>query len=174
MNTTIKIKTKTFQIVCEPKPDKERDYVGSAPEAMDILKPIFAGEDADQEHFVVLFLDTSRHVKGYKVLFHGKVDSCTIPVEMILRNALLFGSTAIMIAHNHPSGTLEPSPEDLKLTECIYAYGKFLNIDLVDAFLVSPTGECYSFLQHSIYFDGYELNLRYNKKCHHPDGGRFR
>lgn len=97
-----------------------------------ILKGIYNGLDADQEHFCVLALDNKNHVRAYKVLFSGSMTNSIVDPKIVFRTALLLGVTGIIIAHNHPAGDPEPSPEDHQITEQIAQGAALLNITFKD------------------------------------------
>ena len=66
--------------------------------------------DFKQENFIVLYLDTKNKLIKSEVLFKGGLNGCLIDPKTIFRNALLNNANSIIIAHNHPSGSLEPGP----------------------------------------------------------------
>ncbi len=61
----------------------------------------------------MLMLNLSGEVTGYKVLASEKQDSVEVDPKIVFRNALLLGAAGIILAHNHPSGNVEPSKNDL-------------------------------------------------------------
>lgn len=109
----------------------------SAPDtAVPILKAVFENLDADQEHFVILALDKGNQVKGFKVVHTGGIDETAVDVKCVLRYALLFGATGIILAHNHPSGRLVASPEDRAITNKIQQAAGLLNLAVLDHIIV--------------------------------------
>ena len=114
--------------IAEPRNSK----TNSLAQAVAILRGIYADLDADQEHFCLLALDNKNHVRGYKVLFSGGMNSSLIDVKVVFRTALLFGATRIIVAHNHPSGDPKPSSDDHTITEEIARAGWFMHIPLND------------------------------------------
>ena len=85
-------------VLHQREPEFPPTKIDSSSTAIPILKAIFGNLDADQEHFVVLFLNNANRVTGAKVLFSGAMDKANVDTRVILRNALLFGATAIIIA----------------------------------------------------------------------------
>jgi DNA repair protein RadC len=69
-----------------------------------------------------------------------------VMVDQILmfRNALLLGARSIIVAHNHPDGSLAPSAQDLVLTKSLIEAGQILNIEVLDHIIVTPRGTCAS------------------------------
>lgn len=90
-----------------------------------------APDDA-REHFRVLFL-TARHIPiGVHTVSIGCLTASLVHPREVFRPAILAGSAAIVISHNHPSGDPEPSAEDLALTRRLAAAGTLLGIELLD------------------------------------------
>jgi DNA repair protein RadC len=86
----------------------------------------------EQEHFVVLFLDTRNRVIGRETLYVGNLNSTHIRVCEVFRNATRCNSAAVIVAHNHPTGDASPSPEDVEVTRQLSQAGKLLDIELLD------------------------------------------
>ena len=140
-------KLKTIQIkVSDPVEDTR---LTGPEDAVMLLRSIYEPLDDDQEHFVVLFLSAGRRgvVTGFKVLFSGAQSCILTDVKVIFRNALLFGATAIVLAHNHPSGDLEPNEADVSITKRCVEAGRLLGIQVVDHIIISPGGEWVSLKQ---------------------------
>ena len=93
-----------------------------------------------REHFLVVFLDTSFHIINYKCLFIGTSNASLVYPRDILKEAILLGSTQIILAHNHPSGTLIPSEADIAITEKIIDAAKLMDIRVVDHIIVTSDG----------------------------------
>lgn len=102
-----------------------------------VLKGLYEKLDHDQEHFIVLFLNSANHLIGYKILFTGSQNSSVVDPKIVYRNAILFGAQQIILAHNHPSGNLLASPEDRIITRQIAKVGRFHNIKLLDHIIVT-------------------------------------
>jgi DNA repair protein RadC len=104
------------------------------------LKSIYRQLDDDQEHMVMLVLNVSNEVTGFKVIASGTQTSGPADAKIIFRNALMLGATKIVLAHNHPSGNLKPSEADIRFTKKLIEAGKALEIPVVDHFIVSHKG----------------------------------
>jgi len=94
-------------------------------------------EDHAREHFVVLFLDARNHLIGWQIVSIGTADSSLVHAREIFQPAILKGSVSIILSHTHPSGRVEPSREDLLVTERIAKAGEILGIRLMDHVVVS-------------------------------------
>ena len=80
-------------------------------------------KDMAQEFFVVLNLDTAGKVQSLNIASIGTVNQALIHPREVYKPALLSNSAAIVLAHNHPSGTLDPSQEDLQMTDILMSAG---------------------------------------------------
>jgi DNA repair protein RadC len=85
-----------------------------------------------QELFAVLMLDVKNRLLATKILTIGTATETLIHPREIFREIVRQGATKLIIAHNHPSGNLEPSPEDLNLTENLLQGSQYLDIPLLD------------------------------------------
>jgi DNA repair protein RadC len=85
-----------------------------------------------QERFAVVMLDTKNRPLGTKVISIGTATETLAHPREIFRDVIRHGATRLIIAHNHPSGHVEPSPEDLDLTKQLLQAAQILGIPLVD------------------------------------------
>ena len=109
------------------------------------LKNWFSADTlALQEQFVVLYLNRANRVLAAYEVSRGGLTGTVADPRLILSTALKLASSGILVAHNHPSGSLKPSQADLQLTEKIKDGGKLLDIQLVDH-LILTSDEYYSF-----------------------------
>jgi DNA repair protein RadC len=92
--------------------------------------------DADQEHFVLLALDTKKRITGYKVISTGTLNSSLVHPRDVFRAAILLGAASFIVAHNHPSNDTTPSEEDLQVTRRLEEAGKLMGIPLVDQIIL--------------------------------------
>jgi len=99
------------------------------------------------EEFWVAALNSQKEVLGSHCLFRGTVDHCLFHPRDIVRYACLMNACSIIVAHNHPSGNIWPSPEDLALTEQLLTVFLIVEIPLVDH-LILGGGDYFSFLVH--------------------------
>ncbi len=86
----------------------------------------------NQEQFAVLMLDVKNYFLASKILTIGTATETLIHPREIFRETMRQGATKLIIAHNHPSGNLEPSPEDIYLTEQLLQGSQYLDIPLLD------------------------------------------
>jgi DNA repair protein RadC len=85
-----------------------------------------------QEQLNVVLLDTKHRVIGARMVYQGSVNSAQVRVGELFRDAVRLNATAVIFAHNHPSGDPSPSAADISLTAEIVASGKLLDIAVLD------------------------------------------
>jgi DNA repair protein RadC len=85
-----------------------------------------------QERFAVVLLDVKNQLIGTKIITVGTATETLAHPREIFREAIKQGATKLIIGHNHPSGNLEPSPDDLHLTEQLLQGAQYLDIPLLD------------------------------------------
>ena len=103
-----------------------------------------------EERVMMVALDTAAHVLGVFEISHGTVHYSLIsPREIILR-ALVCGASSFVLAHNHPSGSLEPSKDDCKISAAIKNAADIMDIKMLDFIIVSSNGY-YSFATEKIF-----------------------
>lgn len=89
-----------------------------------------------QERFAVLLLDVKHRLLGTRVITIGTATETLAHPRDIFREVLKQGATRLIVAHNHPSGNLEPSPEDIHLTRQLLSGAQFLGIPLLDHLII--------------------------------------
>ena len=117
---------------------QEKLEISNSKLLMDFLKFELLGET--QEVFAVLCLDAHLRKISFKKLFYGSINSCEISMNQLLRFAISQHATSIVIAHNHPFGSAQPSSADLRLTQQIKKACEMVEINLVDRCIISPDG----------------------------------
>ena len=90
----------------------------------------------DQEHLRILLLDIKNYVIASPTIYIGNTDGITIRAKEVFRPAVKANATAIILAHNHPSGDPTPSPEDVQMTRRIVEAGKLLDIKVTDHIII--------------------------------------
>jgi DNA repair protein RadC len=97
-----------------------------------------------QEHFVVLSLDSERHLITKRVVFIGTVDAVIAHPREVYAGAIANYAASIIVAHNHPSGNPNPSSQDIVITKQLIEAGQILDVNLIDHIIVTKEGY-YSF-----------------------------
>ncbi|WP_062308395.1 JAB domain-containing protein [Alicyclobacillus sendaiensis] len=121
-------------LVREGSMASEVKQIRSAEDAYDILRESLDG--IDREHVIVLLLNTKHVVTGINTVSIGSLDSSIVHPREIIKPAILGNSSAILLAHNHPSGDPEPSPEDIAVTRRVHEACKIMGIDLLDHLVI--------------------------------------
>ena len=93
--------------------------------------------ELEREVFGCLFLDSRNRLIEYRQLFMGTVDSCSVYPREVLKAALQTNASAIVLAHNHPSGYAEASQADIKVTKDLKSILVELDIRVLDHFIVA-------------------------------------
>lgn len=113
----------------------EQGYqIRSPMDAANILMPMIG--HMEQEHFVVLYLDTRNRVTDRETLYKGSLNTSLVRVAEVFRGAVRRNIANIIVSHNHPSGDPNPSPEDIALTRRLVKAGKLLEIDMLDHLVI--------------------------------------
>jgi len=96
--------------------------------------------DHRKENFIVLLLNTQQEIIAQEVVSVGTLNTSLVHPREVYQRAIAAGCASIIVAHNHPSGSLEPSTEDLQITKRLQDAGKLLGIELVDHVIISKQG----------------------------------
>ncbi len=163
METIYKIQTVNLRLKVNESPKKKAE---SSEAAVRILRGIYKNLDVDQEHFVMLALDQSSKVTGFKTLFTGGMSQCPIDFKVVFRTALLLGATRIIVAHNHPSGEAVPNAVDKHLTRQLNAAGDTIGIKVLDHIILG-NGRYWSFADKKARDDLIEKGLRELRRMKH-------
>ncbi|NLP35574.1 MAG: DNA repair protein RadC [Clostridiales bacterium] len=101
----------------------------------------------DKEAFVVAFLNTKNRVIDHEVVSVGTINSSLVHPREVFRNAIINKANSVILCHNHPSGDLTPSTEDINITRRLEETGKLLGIKVLDHLIINGINhkELYSF-----------------------------
>ena len=125
----------------------EKIQIRESKDIYKVLQPYLS--DLQTEEFWAVFLNQNNRIVGKARLSAGGINQSVVDVRILFKTALEHLSTAIAIAHNHPSGNLKPSQEDLRITKQIADAGKILNIQLLDHLIISQNAY-FSFADENI------------------------
>ena len=90
----------------------------------------------------VIFLSRQKEVLAYKELFRGGMSMCVVDPRVIWQQAVLIGASALIVGHNHPSGSVAPSEQDREITRRMVAMGEVMSIPLVDHLIIAGNHFC--------------------------------
>ena len=95
--------------------------------------------DNSREHFVALYLNASHQVAAYSIVSIGSANSAPVAPREVFQRAVLTGAISIVVAHNHPSDSTEPSSEDRAVTQRLRDAGQLLGIKVLDHLIVTDS-----------------------------------
>lgn len=113
----------------------EKPQISSSNDAYQILK--FHLAELRTEEFWTIFLNQSNKVIHISQLTQGGINQSIVDIRILFKNALDHFATGIIVAHNHPSGNLKPSSEDIHITKKIKEAGNLMNIQLLDHLIIT-------------------------------------
>ena len=102
------------------------------------------------ESFKILLLNNSNQIKGIYQISQGGITGTLVDMRLLFAVALKSLSVALILAHNHPSGTLKPSQADRNITRKIKTAAEVLDLKILDHLILNPDGEYYSFADEGI------------------------
>ena len=116
-----------------------------------IRKLIESQGQPDREQFCVILLNSKNEIIGLNIVSTGDLTSAKIHPREVLKPAILSNSAAMILCHNHPSGDLSPSPEDIEITKIIVQASKIMGIQVHEHLIISMQDDSYySFADHGI------------------------
>ena len=121
--------------------------IKSADIAFDYFRYIF--KDQKQEYFYVIYLDNKKRVIENKLLFKGTLNQSIVHPREVFKSACILSASSIICVHNHPSGNVEPSREDINLTKRLSEIGILIGIKVVDHLIISYDNY-FSFLENNL------------------------
>lgn len=116
---------------------RERHVIKEPKDALPYVQQI---ADKKQEYFLCLTLNGAGEVIQTRIVTVGLLNSSQVHPREVFADAIADRAAAIIVAHNHPSGQLQPSPEDLAITRRLCEAGQLLGIELLDHLIVTKTG----------------------------------
>jgi DNA repair protein RadC len=116
-------------------------------DVFDLLSPILS--DLPHEEFWILFLNRSNKVINRMKLSQGGISGTVTDVRIVMKKAIECLASGIIVCHNHPSGNLNPSESDTRITQKIKEAGSIMDIQLLDHLIISEK-EYYSFADNGL------------------------
>lgn len=113
---------------------EEKPAINSPADAAALLQ--YEMSALEQEHLRVMLLDRRNRVLEVVEVYKGSVNSSQVRVGELFKDAIRANASAIIVAHNHPSGDPTPSPDDVAVTRAIVQSGKMLDIDVLDHLVI--------------------------------------
>ncbi|MDR0874073.1 MAG: DNA repair protein RadC [Prevotellaceae bacterium] len=116
---------------------RDSEILDEPEKIVDLLSDI---RDKKQEHFVSLTLDGANRLIEKRIVTIGTLTASLVHPREVFADAITDRAASIVVAHNHPSGDLEVSPDDLEITKRLKESGELLGIHLLDHIIVTKTG----------------------------------
>jgi DNA repair protein RadC len=114
----------------------------------EIMQPIIG--ELPHEEFWIIYLNNSNKILSKLQLSKGGITGTLVDVRIVFKNALEIGATALILCHNHPSGTLVPSDADKQITKKLKTAGDSLEVKVLDHLIVTEFGY-FSFVDEGIF-----------------------
>lgn len=124
-------------------PRRKGERVTSSADLAPLLRQLIP--DGPREYMVAIFMDAKNRPIGWH-RFAGTLAATVIQPADVFRPALLCGAHLLALGHNHPSGEVLPSPEDVELTQRIGEAGKLMGVRLLDHVIIGDPGSYFSFV----------------------------
>lgn len=128
---------------------KEKRYLHSSSEVRDYLLHSLRG--LKKEVLTVIYLDSSHAILDSETVAEGSINVNTVYPRELVKKALDRNAAALIIAHNHPSGSLDPSAQDMQLTRTLWLLGSLMQIQVLDHIIIGDGS--YSFADHGLMTD---------------------
>lgn len=115
----------------------QRTAITQSGDAAEIAIPLM--RDLSHEVFCVFYLNQSNKILRYEIISSGGLTGTVADIRIMLKNALLQNANKLIIAHNHPSGNLQPSHADKELTRKLKEAAEYMDIKLLDHLIIAGT-----------------------------------
>lgn len=116
----------------------EREKILSAENAYKILLSVFDSETIQyKEFFKVILMNRANKVLGVCHISEGRLNETSADIRIIMQAAILGNASAIILAHNHPSGNIQPSMQDDQVTKRVKEIAKLIGINLLDHLIIT-------------------------------------
>ncbi len=115
----------------------QRTAITQSGDAAEIAIPLM--RDLSHEVFCVFYLNQSNKILRYEIISSGGLTGTVADIRIMLKNALLQNANKLIIAHNHPSGNLQPSQADKDLTRKLREAAEYMDIKLLDHLIIAGT-----------------------------------
>ncbi len=130
----------------------EQRCLSNSAQAQPIIRKLIEEHgQSDREQFCVLLLNAKNEIIGLNIVCTGSVSSAQVCPREVLKPAIIASASAILISHNHPSGDVSPSPEDLAITEKIIQAAGIIGLQVHEHIIICMFDDrYYSFADNGI------------------------
>ena len=132
-----------LKLIKEPEGEYKTGYKISSPvRAYEAFKNMLELHQMAEEVFALLTLDIKSNLIGIFLVSRGSISKSLVSPREVFKRAILNNSCGIILGHNHPSGDITPSKEDIKITEKLIEAGEIIGIKVVDHIIVGDNQYC--------------------------------
>jgi len=125
--------------------------ISNSEDSFNVLFPLFDTNTIEfKEEFFLLILNKANNFLGWFKLSSGGTSGTVVDVKIVFMLALLTNASSVILCHNHPSGNLQPSEADIKLTNQIKEAGKLLGISVLDHLIIASNGTYFTFADEGL------------------------
>jgi len=131
---------------------REKNKITEPQDAYKILQAILDSEneiDRDKEHFWSIGLGTNKVIKYLELVSLGNLNCSIVHPREVFRMAIMKGVDSLILAHNHPSGEINPSKEDIRITTNLVKTGDIIGIKVIDHIIIADS-MFYSFKEQGL------------------------
>lgn len=132
------------QLLLMVREEAQRLTIDRITSAQNVYTLLHEYSTKEKEHFLLITLDGSSHLIEQRVIHIGTLNQSLVHPREVFRPAIYDNAAGVIIAHNHPSGTLEASRADIQITQRLKEVSKLVGIELLDHVILSKEGY-YSF-----------------------------
>ena len=119
-------------------PGEERPMIQSSKDVFALMQQFYA--DLNHEEFWIVLLNNANRVISKQLISRGGTAGTVVDVKVVFQLVLQHGATSLVLTHNHPSGSLKPSNEDLQLTRRLVQAGTLLDVRVLDHVIFTDQG----------------------------------
>ena len=113
-----------------------RKKIQSPNDIFNIAQNVIQANEYAEENLWLITLDTKNNITGIFTVSTGSLNSSIVHPREVFKRAVLQNAASIIICHNHPSGDITPSQEDINITKRLYEAGRILGIELLDHIII--------------------------------------
>jgi DNA repair protein RadC len=149
MQDGVSIPRYSIRLVKESEIFYEHKRINGAKMVCDLLQAIGLHEKAGEE-LHSFYLNTKNEIIGMEMISKGTLNASLVHAREVFKGALLANANALILAHNHPSGNVEPSTADMQVTKRLVEAGILLDVKILDHVIIGSKGGYFSFSEASL------------------------
>jgi len=138
------------RIVASYVREKDVPYLESVKDPIEVVRQFKYLEARDREEFVALHVDKANRSLCWDRISVGSLSETIVHPREVFKTALLSSAAALIFIHNHPSGRIDPSPEDRSITAKLVEVGKLLDIKILDHLIIGEDLKFFSFRENGL------------------------